>query len=99
MCMHYLFILSPLSTISSTKSLVFKYYSCADVDSITVRSAPPDGDVGLRDLNVYCGMRRPPMLMSSSASMELLFVTGPQSENTARGFTLVFEFVTGKIEA
>jgi len=70
-------------------------YSCDDVDSITVHSELSEGSVESRDLNVYCGMRRPPMLMSSSTRMELVFVAGPQTDHSVRGFALVYKFVTG----
>lgn len=47
-----------------------------------------------RDLGVYCGSKRPPMLMSNDNRMEVIFHSvGPASG--AKGFKADYKFVTG----
>jgi len=58
-----------------------------DVDNLSV-------DLGVGEQNVYCGSRRPPMLMSAGARLQLTLRTGPSS-STTRGFAVNFAFVTG----
>ena len=72
------------------KWVCWHHNSCEEVDSITV-SVVIGGQ--LRDIGIYCGTKRPPMLMSNGARLEVLFVSGASS--ASRGFSLVFNFATG----
>ena len=67
------------------------HFSCEDVDSITVR-VKINGEN--KDIGVYCGKKRPPMLMSSGNDMEMYF-TSKTNSNT-KGFKATYKFVEGK---
>lgn len=72
------------------------FQSCDDVDSVIVR-VTLSGDEGTsREIANSCGVKRPPMLMSSSTRMDLDFLSGPSSGLTSRGFAAVYAFVSGK---
>ena len=55
--------------------------------SITIGGEP-------RDIGVYCGSRRPPMLMSNDNRMEVTFISHVASN--AKGFKAQYQFVTGE---
>ena len=71
-------------------SLLFS--SCEDVDSVTA-SVIIGGQA--RDIGVYCGSKRPPMLMSNDNRMEVVFTS--RGSSRARGFKAIYKFVTGKL--
>jgi len=66
---------------------------CEEVDSVTV-------SVLIRgvscDIGVFCGNRRPPMLMSSGPQMDVTLISRSLSVST-RGFSAYYNFVTGKL--
>jgi CUB domain len=70
--------------------LVFRT-TCDDVDSVRVFVFIDDLP---KEINVYCGNKRPPMLMSSDTRMELAFSS--RNVATTRGFMANYSFVTGK---
>ena len=70
-------------------------HSCEEYDSITV--TVNIGDVP-RDLVVFCGNKKPPMLMSHNSRMEVTFASrSSEMSIMARGFKANYSFVTGKI--
>jgi len=60
-----------------------------DVDNLSV-------DLGAGEQNIYCGSRRPPMMMSTSSRLQLTLGTGSSSSST-RGFAVNFAFITGSL--
>ena len=62
-----------------------------EVDFISVSVPLQDGPHVIR---VICGTKRPPMLMSNGVIMDVTFVS--RSTSSARGFSAVYKFVTGK---
>lgn len=45
------------------------------------------------DIGVYCGSKRPPMLMSSDSRMQVDFASHAPSQS--KGFIAIYNFVTG----
>ncbi len=71
---------------------MFTIFSCEDVDSITV-SVNINGKS--QEIGVYCGSKRPPMLMSHDSSLEIMLASTSARAET-KGFKAIFKFVTGK---
>jgi len=63
---------------------------CDDVDAVTVSVSTNGGPC---EIGVYCGNKRPPMLMSHDNNMDVVFVSKGQSKS--RGFQANYSFVTG----
>ena len=82
------------------------YFSCDNVDSLTV-SVRVGGEQRSHNLGVYCGSRRPPMIMSAGGGhrvagregghLQLTFLSTP-SLHQSRGFAAAFQFTTGSCE-
>ena len=70
------------------------FSSCDDVDAVTV-SITIGGEP--RDIGVYCGSKRPPMLMSNDNRMEITFIS--HSASAAKGFKAEYKFVTSKFQS
>lgn len=66
---------------------------CEEVDSVTL-SAPVDGV--LRDIGIFCGNRRPPMLMSPGSRLDVTHVSRSLTVST-RGFAAKYNFLTGPV--
>jgi len=66
-------------------------YDCEDVDSVTVSV---NIDNQHRDLGVYCGNKRPPMLMSNDNRMEVVFQSTSPGNVGPTGFKAEYKFVT-----
>ena len=67
-------------------------YSCAAVDAVTVLV-----NIGgeRSNIGVFCGKKRPHMLMSNDNRMEVSFVSRYSSQHTSKGFKAEYRFVTG----
>ena len=67
-------------------------YSCAAVDAVTVRV-----NIGgeRSNIGVFCGKKRPHMLMSNDNRMEVSFESRYSSQHTSKGFKAEYRFVTG----
>ena len=48
------------------------------------------------EIGVYCGSKRPPMLMSHDNRLEVLFNAANQ-QSQAKGFKAIYKFVTGNV--
>ena len=71
---------------------VFSPRQCEDIDSVTVIvyiSGKP------RDIGIYCGNKKPPMLMSTGNVLEVIYVRRSSSTMPGRAFNAKYEFVTG----
>jgi len=77
-------------------------FSCDGVDSLTV-SVQLGDDYRSRDIGVYCGTRRPPMLMSAGGHpargghLQLTFLSTSSLLHQSRGFAAAFQFVSGSL--
>lgn len=60
---------------------------CEEVDNVAI-------DLGAGQPYLYCGSRRPPLLMSAGSQMHITFTAVTSS--TAAGFSATFAFVTGE---
>jgi len=59
----------------------------------------------LQEIGVFCGNKRPPMLMSDGVKLDVTFISRSSASSTSsaaarphpgRGFSATFHFVTGK---
>ena len=61
------------------------------MDSVTVSIMINDQS---KDIGVYCGKKRPPMLMSNGNRLEVTFTSKTMSQT--KGFKAIYKFVEGK---
>ena len=67
---------------------------CNNVDSVTVTvfiGGQP------RDIGVFCGSQRPPMLMSNNNRLEVTFVSR-SIQPVTKGFQATYRFVEGMLQ-
>ena len=70
---------------------------CESLDSVAVSIISSNGQP--LDLGIFCGDKRPPMLMSNNAYLQVTFVSRQQfSTQPVKGFLANYNFVTGNVE-
>jgi len=68
--------------------------SCEEVDSVAVSVPLANGP---RIIGIFCGSKRPPRLMSNDVSLDVTFLShATTSASSAKGFTAIYNFVTGQ---
>ena len=70
------------------------YSSCTQQDSITVYEIVQNGQE--KPMRVFCGGNLPPVLMSSTPNLKIIFKAGMHGSFSASGFELNYEFRKGK---
>jgi len=74
---------------------MFRTGICEEVDSVAVSVPVANGP---RIIAIYCGSKRPQKLMSNDVNLVVTFVShATSSTSSAKGFTAVYNFVTGKL--